>query len=176
MISLNARLQIERLGQRGEGVVRGPDGGIFVPYALAGETIIAEVDGSRGKLVEIAVASPDRIAPFCRYFSICGGCAVQTLAQAPYAHWKESLLAEALQHAGLAAKIAPLIDAHGEGRRRATFHARTDETGNAVTGFMEARSHKIIEIEDCPLLAPSMREAPAIAGALAQVLASSGSR
>lgn len=80
MISFNTRLTIDRLGWRGEGVAQGPDGLIFIPYALAHETIIAEVDGARGTLVEVVVPSPDRIAPFCRYFSRCGGCAVQTLS------------------------------------------------------------------------------------------------
>ncbi|VFU08058.1 class I SAM-dependent RNA methyltransferase [Methylocella tundrae] len=174
MISFNARLQIEGLGQRGEGLSRGPDGTVFVPYALPGETIIAEVDGSRGKLVEIRTASPDRIRPICRYFSACGGCAVQTLAEQPYAQWKQGLLADAMRQAGIKAKAEPLRDAHGAGRRRATFHARTDASGRAITGFMEARAHKIVEIEGCPVLAPSLQEAPQIARALAQMLAASG--
>lgn len=76
-----SRLTIDRLGARGEGVAQGPEDLIFVPYALAGETIAAEVDDSRGTLVEVLTPSPHRIAPFCRYFSRCGGCAVQTLAE-----------------------------------------------------------------------------------------------
>ena len=174
MIHLNARLKIERLGPRGEGVATGPEGTVSVPYALPGEAIVAEVDGASGKLVEIRTPSPDRIPPFCRYFSHCGGCAVQTLAFGPYAQWKESLLVEALRQAGLQASVAELVDAHGEGRRRATFHARTEASGGAVCGFMEARSHAIVEIDECPVLAPGLREAPAVARALARTLAASG--
>jgi 23S rRNA (uracil1939-C5)-methyltransferase len=88
---------IDRLGARGEGVARSPAGLIFVPYALAGETIAADVDGSRGTLVEVLTPSPHRIAPFCRYFSRCGGCAVQTLAADSYARWKRDLVASALR-------------------------------------------------------------------------------
>ena len=40
-LDLNARLKIERLGARGEGVSRTADGLVFVPYALSGETILA---------------------------------------------------------------------------------------------------------------------------------------
>jgi 23S rRNA (uracil1939-C5)-methyltransferase len=174
MIHLNARLKIERLGPRGEGVATGPEGTVFVPYALPGEVIVAEVDGARGKLVEVRTASPDRIPPFCRYFASCGGCAVQTLAFEPYAQWKKGLLSEALRQAGLRASVEELVDAHGEGRRRATFHARTDSAGGAVCGFMEARSHAIVEIDECPVLAPALRETPAIARALARTLAASG--
>ena len=123
MISLNTRLTIDRLGKRGEGIAQGPDGLIFIPYALADETIIAEADGSRGTLVEVLIPSPDRIEPFCRYFSRCGGCAVQTLSEDSYARWKRDLVVTALQRAGLTIEVSDLVDAHGTGRRRATFHA-----------------------------------------------------
>jgi 23S rRNA (uracil1939-C5)-methyltransferase len=174
MIHLNARLRIERLGPRGEGVATGPEGAVSVPYALPGEAILAEVDGARGKLVEVRTPSPDRIPAFCRYFASCGGCAVQTLAFGPYAQWKRGLLVEALRQAGLEPSVEELVDAHGEGRRRATFHARTEASGAAICGFMEARSHAIVEIDECPVLAPALREAPAVARALARTLAASG--
>jgi 23S rRNA (uracil1939-C5)-methyltransferase len=142
MISLNTRLTIDRLGKRGEGSAQGPDGLIFIPYALADETIIAEADGSRGTLVEVLIPSPDRIEPFCRYFSRCGGCAVQTLSEDSYARWKRDLVVTALQRAGLTIEVSDLVDAHGTGRRRATFHH-----GRAKVGFTEARAHGIVEIQ-----------------------------
>ncbi|SFK10352.1 class I SAM-dependent RNA methyltransferase [Methylocapsa palsarum] len=174
MISLNARIKIDRLGQKGEGLGRGPDGQVAVPYALAGETIIAELDGAQGKLIEVLTPSPDRIEPFCRYFASCGGCAVQTLAPAPTAQWKRELLSDALRQAGLNASVDPPIDAHGEGRRRATFHARTGADGRTAVGFMQSRAHDIVEITECPLLAPAMSGALPAARALADALAASG--
>ncbi|MGH6810894.1 MAG: class I SAM-dependent RNA methyltransferase [Methylocella sp.] len=166
-------LTIGRLGARGEGVAQSPDGLIFVPYALAGETIVAEVDGSRGALVEILTKSPHRIAPFCRYFSRCGGCAVQALAADSYACWKRDLVTSALRRAGLTNEVSDLADAHGAGRRRATFHARFAR-GRPTIGFMQARAHAIVEIDSCPVLAPSMDEALPAARAIAQALAASG--
>lgn len=173
MITLHASLTIDRLGQRGEGIALGPDGLIFVPYGLAGESIIAEVDGKDGKLIEVLSASFERVPAACKYFSLCGGCAVQTLARDAYARWKESLVAKALQQVGLAAEVVPLVDAHGEGRRRATFHARYDANGTASVGFMQARAHDIVEIDACPVLAPAMQGALPAARALAKMLASS---
>ena len=168
-----SRLTIDKLGARGEGVAQGPDGLIFVPYALAGETIAAEVDGSRGTLVEVLTPSPHRIAPFCRYFSRCGGCAVQTLAADSYARWKRDLVTSALRRAGLTNEVSDLADAHGAGRRRATFHARF-AWGRPTTGFMQARAHEIVEIQACPVLAPSMDGALPAARAIAQAFAASG--
>jgi 23S rRNA (uracil1939-C5)-methyltransferase len=173
MIDLAARLKIERLGQRGEGIAQGVHGLVFVPYALAGETVLAEVDGQRGHLAEVLVASPERIAAFCPHFGICGGCAVQTLAAPAYEAWKRDLLVQALQHAKINVPVGDLVDAHGSGRRRASFHVRYDIRGNAKTGFMQARAHEIVEIDSCPILAPSMRGALAAARELATALQAS---
>ncbi|MGH6836449.1 MAG: class I SAM-dependent RNA methyltransferase [Methylocella sp.] len=170
MTGLTTTLIIDRLGARGEGVAQGPDGLIFVPYALAGETIVAKVDGSRGTLVEVLAPSTHRIAPFCRYFSHCGGCAVQTLAADSYARWKRDLVASALRRAGLTSEVLDLADAHGAGRRRAAFHARYVR-GRPATGFMQARAHELVEIDSCPVLAPSMEMALPAARAIAQALA-----
>jgi 23S rRNA (uracil1939-C5)-methyltransferase len=167
-----SRLTIDRLGARGEGVAQGPEDLIFVPYALAGETIAAEVDDSRGTLVEVLTPSPHRIAPFCRYFSRCGGCTVQTLAADSYARWKLDLVTSALRRAGLTNEVSDLADAHGAGRRRAAFHARYVQ-GRPTTGFMQARAHDIVEIDSCPLLAASMDGALPAARAIAQALAAS---
>jgi len=170
MTTAPVRLTIERLGQRGEGMSRSTGGTVFVPYALAGETVLAEIDGEHGRLVEIASPSIDRVPAPCPHFSICGGCAVQALAPAAYAHWKHGLVAEALRRAGIEADVAPLVDAHGDGRRRATFHVRADAAGRPRVGFMQARAHKIVEIDACPLLAPSLGKALESVRALATVL------
>lgn len=167
------RLVIERLGHRGEGIAQRGDARVFVPYALAGETVTAQVGGETARLVDVLDASPDRIAPICPYYMRCGGCAVQTLRRETYAQWKRSLVDSALHNAGIAAEVAPLVDAHGAGRRRATFHARM-ENGAARVGFMAARSHEVVEIDSCPLLAPDLSGALKAARALADALATRG--
>jgi 23S rRNA (uracil1939-C5)-methyltransferase len=160
---------IERLGARGEGVASSSDGPIFVPYALAGETVLARVSGRRGELTRVLLPSPNRITPVCPHFSVCGGCAVQSLRSDSYVRWKEGLVATALSHAGIASAIAPLLDCHGAGRRRLTLHGRTG--GKRVeVGFMRARSHELIDIARCPLLAPPLQAAPTIARRLAECL------
>src|ERR1700730_3820925 len=172
MSGYKTTLTTSRLSERGEAVGRGRYGVVFVPYALAQESIVAEVDGLRGTLAEIVEASQHRIAPHCRYFSHCGGCAVQTLAAPAYAQWKRDLVAATLRRAGLAIEVMDLVDAHGQGRRRATFHTRYKE-GQAATGFMQSRAHKIIDIDSCRLLAPSLANALLIARAIGETLASS---
>src|SRR5262249_2303204 len=146
MSGVSAKLTIERLGERGDGVASTPEGLVFVPYALAGETIIAGIEGSQGGLTEIVTPSPLRIAPHCSYFARCGGGAVQTLPAPAYREWKRELVASALGRAGLSTPALDLVDAHGQGRRRATVHVRYLR-GQPVAGFMQSRAHKIVEID-----------------------------
>lgn len=171
---LNAELTIARLGQRGEGLALSDRGFVAVPFALPGEVVVAEIDGDRARLAEIRTPSPDRIPAFCPVFSICGGCAVQTLAAGPYAEWKRGLVVDGLARARLEAPVAALIDAHGAGRRRATFHARVEQDPagrkRVDLGFMQARAHRIVPIAACPILSPAMAGAIEAAQAAATVL------
>ncbi len=163
------RLRIDRLGRRGEGVADRDGAVVYLPYALPGEIVSAAVAGDRGQLVETLVARPDRVAPVCPYYGRCGGCAVQTLPTAAYAAWKRDLAVSALERARVAAVVAPLVDAHGAGRRRATFHVRFPSAAgrSPEVGFMEARAHTVVDLGFCPILDPAMADALPAARALA---------
>src|SRR5262245_40081135 len=102
--SMVERLVIARLGARGDGIADTPAGAVYVPYALPGEvTEVEQWPGhpDRRHLVAVDVASPDRIAPICPHFTVCGGCALQHLATARYRDWKRTLVTGALAQTGL---------------------------------------------------------------------------
>jgi 23S rRNA (uracil1939-C5)-methyltransferase len=159
-------LTIVSLNPRGEGVAAD---GTVAPLALPGETALVETDGGRARVFALEVASPDRAEPICSYFGRCGGCAAQHMSQRLYAAWKRDGVVRALQRAGVAAEVGPLIDAHGDGRRRATFHARFVD-GREQVGFMRARAHEIVAVDACPLFAPGLAGAIPAANALASAL------
>lgn len=170
---MTERLRIDALGRRGDGVAEAADGPLFVPYALPGETVlVADVQGhpDRRSLLQVEHESPDRIAPFCPHFGVCGGCAIQHLRPDLYQAWKRDLVVTALRQAGIDAQVEPLIDAHGEGRRRATFHARRGSHDILQVGFAALRAHRIIPIDHCPVLAPSMKGAIKAAWSIAETL------
>jgi 23S rRNA (uracil1939-C5)-methyltransferase len=167
------RLKIVGIGHRGDGLAEGAHGAIFVPGALPGETVdVEDVAGhpDRRRLLSVESASPARIVPFCPHFGVCGGCAVQHWEDAHYRAWKRALVVEALRQAGLDTPVADLIDAHGDGRRRAVFHARSGAKGVLEVGFAAARTHRIVAIDRCPVLAPGLSGAIPVAWALAEVL------
>lgn len=169
---MNETLTIARLGQRGDGVAETADGQVFVPFALPGESVRAVRDGDRAQVIEILTPSASRIAAICPLFTRCGGCAAQHMSEELYSEWKRGQVVTALARAGIATEVAPLVDAHGAGRRRVTFHARRGEAGMRL-GFMAARSHELIEVEACPVLVPGLARAPAVAQHLANRLRAS---
>lgn len=153
-------LQISHLGSQGEGVALVDDNPIYIPYTLAGEKVAAEIVKNRGKLVEILIESPNRIAPECQYYGVCGGCNLQHQKESETLNFKQTLIDGAVNRAEIAnekTQIVKTIAAYGNGRRRAKFSAKRD--GNKIIlGFMGAKSHDLIDIDDCPILSPNLRE------------------
>jgi 23S rRNA (uracil1939-C5)-methyltransferase len=171
------RLVIDRVGHRGDGVVAAAAEAIYVPGALPGETVEVErVPGhpDRRIVLHIDKPSPERITPICPHFGVCGGCAVQHWSSPPYRAWKRNLVVEALRQVGLDAPVADLIDAHGEGRRRAVFHSRRGSHDVLGVGFSGARAHQIVAIDRCPILAKKLDGALKVAWAIAEALGAAG--
>jgi 23S rRNA (uracil1939-C5)-methyltransferase len=75
-----------------------------------------------------------------------------------------------LAQARLDASVDPLLDAHGEGRRRAVLHARRGVHDVLEVGFAAPRAHHIVAIDRCPVLAPSLAGAIEAAWAVAEAL------
>ncbi|MEA2884696.1 MAG: rRNA (uracil1939-C5)-methyltransferase [Bradyrhizobium sp.] len=167
------RLVIDHVGHQGDGVAPAEGRDVFVPYTLAGETVEADpVAGhpDRRRLLRVETASPQRVAPFCRYFGICGGCAIQHWQPDSYRTWKRQIVVDTLARAGIECAVDELIDAHGAGRRRVTLHARRGADRELRTGFAAPHSHAIVAIEHCPILDPGLSGALDAARALAAAL------
>ncbi len=161
-------LTITKMGQLGEGValtddVRKP---IFVPYALPGETVRVEAGTERLRITQILKENAERVTPFCPYFTKCGGCSVQHWSEAPYKAWKRELVVNALSFEDLQPVIHETVDAHGEGRRRALLHVRFVDS-KPVAGFMEPKSHRVVNFDTCPILVPELKNCSLLAKTLA---------
>lgn len=168
------RLVIERVGHRGDGIAQGSEGPIFVPYALPGEMVDVERRGERATILSVVEPSAERVEPPCEYFGSCGGCAVQHWREDKYREWKRGLVVDALEQARVEAAVEDLVDAHGEGRRRAVLHARRGGKQALVIGFTGRRSHHVVAIEHCPIFAPALERTLAIAAKLAEPLEPGG--
>jgi 23S rRNA (uracil1939-C5)-methyltransferase len=150
------QLVIQRLGAQGDGIADHEGQQVFVPLTLPGETVTAEIDGDRARLVEIVTAAPDRAPPKCSHYGECGGCALQHLSDAAYAGLKRDHLAMHLSYAGIKAEIEPTIIAPPHSRRRAVFSAHRTG-GDIAIGFHGRRSHRIVPISDCAVIRPALQ-------------------
>jgi 23S rRNA (uracil1939-C5)-methyltransferase len=91
----------------------------------------------------------------CRHFGTCGGCVHQNLADDAYRVLKRDIVRTALDHHGIAAEIDDVIEVLPGTRRRATMKAKV-ENGRVYLGFHAARTHDIVDLEECPVLTPSL--------------------
>jgi 23S rRNA (uracil1939-C5)-methyltransferase len=170
-------LIIDHVGHRGDGVVSSGGASVYVPYTLGGEAVdVEQVTGhpDRRRLIKVERASAERVAPFCPHFGVCGGCAIQHWDAERYRAWKREIVVTTLAQAGIDCEVAPLVDAHGRGRRRITLHGRMGTHEVLKVGFAAASSHDIIPIDRCPILDPHLDGALEAAWALAEPLISVG--
>lgn len=166
--------EITRLGAQADGIAEVEGRQVFVPYALTGEVVRAEVDGPRGRLIEVVRASPERVTPVCRHFGVCGGCAIQHLACDKYNAWKRGIVAAAFASRGLDVEIADMISVGHGARRRAVFTAARDGREIAL-GFHAAGSHDIVDLAECAVVDASIvRLLPALKSLVAPLVPSRG--
>ncbi len=146
------KLRIDRLGHLGDGIAPGP---VYVPLTLPGEEIEGAVDGGRIATPRIITPSRDRVAPRCRHFKTCGGCALQHAADAFVESWKADQVRSALAAHGLAAPIRAVHTSPPGSRRRAVLSGRRTKKG-AQVGFHARASQVIVDIPDCRVVAPEI--------------------
>lgn len=152
---MSTRFEIARLGAHGDGIADAPGGSVYIPFALPGEVVTAARERDRATLLAVLQSSPQRVAPACRHFTECGGCAIQHLEDPAYRAWKRELVVHPLNGWGIEAEVSEIVPCAPHSRRRAAFTARRTDTG-MLLGYNRALSNVIIDIEECPILLPEI--------------------
>ena len=152
---------VQALANGGEGVGRLADGrAVFVPGVLPGETARVELTGlkaryARATLIELLVASPDRVVPPCTWQQAgCGGCDLMHLRTDAQHRAKVQLAREALQRLGRlvdpevhAGPVLPSVAVRTT-VRVAVQHGRA--------AFRRRAGHELIEVGDCQVAHPAL--------------------
>ncbi len=151
---------VDRLGASGDGVAEHERQRLFIPGTLPGEHVLVQPGPVRGEgraasVVRRLSDATTRVAPACRHFGRCGGCALQHLAPGDYAAWKRGLVVDALSRRGLSAEVDDILVVPPGDRRRAAFSA-VGRKGGVVLGFAEAQSHTVVDLAECPVAAPPL--------------------
>lgn len=152
---------IIRVAAKGEGQTAD---GRYVALAAPGDVL--ETDGTLSP-------GPDHAAPACRHFPACGGCQLQHLSESALAAYVAGRVEGAARGQGLdPGNVSPPHLSPSHTRRRATLHAQAIGK-RLVLGFREAGSHKIVDLKECPVLAP---ELAALVTPIRRLLEARGSR
>jgi len=168
-------VQIEKPIYGGAFLARVEGKAVFVPLTLPGEQArIRIVEDKRAystaEAEQIVTAAPERIAPACRHFGICGGCHYQHATYQAQLQIKESILRETLDRAGVRAPDHIAILAASSPTQSWAYRNRIrlafDAQGNP--GYRGRRSHAVIPIAECPIAAPLLVRAAQAAADLAR--------
>jgi len=147
--------EVLRVAAKGDGVTAS---GRFVWGAAPGDLLLPDGTLRPG---------PHHVDPACRHFGRCGGCQLQQLDEESLAEFVAARVANASAAQGLGAEriVLPHLSPAGT-RRRASLRAES-AGGRIVIGFREAKSHRLVELAECPVLLP---ELTAILGPLRKLL------
>ncbi|HEY5807436.1 MAG TPA: 23S rRNA (uracil(1939)-C(5))-methyltransferase RlmD [Povalibacter sp.] len=152
---------IEDLSHEGRGVAHHGGKVVFIDDALPGERVEWRrvkrgPNFDEARLERIIEPSPDRVAPRCMHFGVCGGCALQHLAPARQIEFKQRQLTDALSRIGKVQAdeiLAPLQADAWNYRRRARLGARwVPKKDRVVVGFKERSTSYIADLQRCEIL------------------------
>ncbi|MGN7614122.1 23S rRNA (uracil(1939)-C(5))-methyltransferase RlmD [Magnetococcales bacterium HHB-1] len=159
-------LEIERIIPGGVGM--GSRGGekVFVPLSAPGDHLLVRPVKQRkgyltAEIVAIEKEAETRILPRCRHFGLCGGCQFQHLSLKGQRDAKYALWQDALQRTGKGAclkaaypfKEADILWAY---RHRASLKVRFVQ-GEVLLGFFARNSHRVINLQECPILTEALQ-------------------
>ncbi len=164
-------LTIARMGHQGDGIADTADGPVFVPGALPGEVVAAEVKDGRAERFDLIEASSDRRAIHSQTYAECGVAPLQHWAEEPYLAWKREVVIQTLAREGLETEVEAAVATPLASRRRLALHARKLPDGRVILGFKARKSWRVVELTDCPLSDPQLTAAlPALAKIAAPLL------
>jgi 23S rRNA (uracil1939-C5)-methyltransferase len=158
---------VDKLVYGGLGLARHQGKVVFIPFSAPGDHLRVRVEEEkrnliRATIIEILEPGAGRQSPGCRHFGACGGCQWQHLEYPRQVEVKRQILEEVFHHRipqtrKLAISVKASPQQYGY-RSRARFHTKGCGP-SAVVGFLRHQSHKIEDIEVCPLLRPWLNDA-----------------
>ena len=164
---------IEKLIYGGEGLAHHEGSTVFVPFVLPAERAsIAPAEQKkkfiRARLERVLDASPERIAPRCPHFGVCGGCDFQHIPYEAQLKYKTEILRETLRRLGKidwTGDVAVHVSQPWGYRNRAQWKVRPlhDSPADArdangadqlAIGYFRANSSALCAVSDCPIVSP----------------------
>ncbi len=156
------RVTIEKVAHGGHFIARFEGAVIFVRHGIPGEECDIEITSTgssfnRADVVEVIAPSSDRVSAPCRFAhrSGCGGCDFQHISLSRQRELKSDVITEQFSRIAKMDLVVEVEEVSAPLGWRTRCSAVTTKVG--ALGFYQARSHKIIPVDDCRILVPEMR-------------------
>ena len=154
---------VSALSHDGRGIAKLAGKTLFIEDALPGEEVSFRIqrrhrDYDEARLVEVLIPSPERVAPRCGHFGVCGGCSLQHLEPKAQIAAKQQTLLDSLKRIGgldPQELLPPLTGPVWGYRRRARFSVYKSE-GRVFVGFMERYRDRVTELRHCDIMDPKV--------------------
>ncbi len=149
---------ITDLGYNGEGIVKIDGITCFVPFTLIGEKVefkVLKVAGNIAYCKQLQILTPadNRVRPKCSVFTKCGGCQLQHQKYSEQLRLKRKIVKICFKKiANLDVSVLPVAhsDTDYEYRNKLQLPVR-EQKGVVTFGFYAENSHRIIDIQSCPI-------------------------
>jgi len=154
---------VESIDHEGIGVAHVDGKVVFIEGAVTGERVAFTRRRSRGHfdlgtMTQVLRPSAQRAVPRCRYFGICGGCAMQHVEASAQVAAKQRVLEDNLARLGKVVPeqvLPPITGALWGYRNRARLSIHyVAKKGGVLVGFHERRSSLVADTWSCEVLAP----------------------
>ena len=150
----------------GDAVIETSQGIVFSRGGLVGEAVQLSLEPKSGRvrrarIVAIEQASAERVQPPCAYVERCGGCCLMHASLAEQRALQQRFLRDALLKAGAPSTLETRFTSSDQTlgyRRRARLSFRKLR-GVMQLGFRRERSHDVIDIDRCLVLAAPLQAA-----------------
>jgi 23S rRNA (uracil1939-C5)-methyltransferase len=152
-------LTITDLSNTGNGVGRFDHQVIFVPNTVTGDELSVRLVArkkkfSYGKIEKIISPSSQRIRPHCIVADKCGGCQWQHIEYQYQLEVKRNLIKQNLQKIGgfINPTVLEVLAGNDLGyRNKVTYPLQLSDTGNLKAGYYRQNSHKLVNLNQCPI-------------------------
>jgi 23S rRNA (uracil1939-C5)-methyltransferase len=158
---VDIELVVNALNAEGEGVATHQGAAVSVPGTIPGEGVRARLERARGgsisgELARVVSPSPHRVAPRCRHFGACGGCAWQHIDYGEQLRLKQRRVERAVPPG---VNVLPTLPtpAPGDGtpwgyRDKVSFvFGAGGRQRRLVMGHYRRGSRTILPVEECPV-------------------------
>lgn len=157
-------VQIDDIGQNGEGIGKAEGYTLFVKDAVIGDCVLAKITKAKknygyARVEKVITPSPFRVEPKCAFHRQCGGCQIQAMNYEKQLSFKQDKVRNHLVRIGkfeetfIDSIMEPIVgmEEPWHYRNKAQFPVGYDKNGRLITGFYAGRTHDIVANTDCAL-------------------------